>query len=60
MNFRDIAEQNENWIIEQRRYFHAHPELSFEEKIQRMRLESASKKWDLRHIITRITMVSGQ
>ena len=32
MNFRDIAEQNENWIIEQRRYFHAHPELSFEEK----------------------------
>ena len=32
MNFRDIAEQNENWIIEQRRYFHAHPELSFVEK----------------------------
>ena len=32
MNFRDIAEQNENWIIEQRRYFHAHPELSFEER----------------------------
>ena len=32
MNFRDMAEQNESWIIEQRRYFHAHPELSFEEK----------------------------
>ena len=29
MNFRDMAEQNESWIIEQRRYFHAHPELSF-------------------------------
>lgn len=28
MNFRDMAEQNESWIIEQRRYFHAHPELS--------------------------------
>ena len=65
MNFRDIAEQNENWIIEQRRYFHAHPELSFEEKnttgqIGKLLEESASKKWDLRHIITRITMVSGQ
>ena len=32
MNFKNLAEQNENWIIEQRRYFHAHPELSFEEK----------------------------
>ena len=32
MNFRDMAEQNESWIIEQRRYFHAHPELSFEER----------------------------
>ena len=32
MNFKDMAEQNETWIIEQRRYFHAHPELSFEEK----------------------------
>ena len=29
MNFKDMAEQNESWIIEQRRYFHAHPELSF-------------------------------
>ena len=32
MNFRDMAEQNESWIIKQRRYFHAHPELSFEER----------------------------
>ena len=32
MNFKNLAEQNETWIIEQRRYFHAHPELSFEEK----------------------------
>ena len=32
MNFKSMAEQNESWIIEQRRYFHAHPELSFEEK----------------------------
>ena len=32
MNFKNLAEQNENWIIEQRRYFNAHPELSFEEK----------------------------
>lgn len=31
MNFKDTAEQNESWIIEQRRFFHAHPELSFEE-----------------------------
>ena len=29
MNFKDMAEQNETWIFEQRRYFHAHPELSF-------------------------------
>ena len=26
MNFKDMAEQNETWIIEQRRYFHAHPD----------------------------------
>ena len=34
MNFKNLAEQNENWIIEQRRYFHAHPELSFEENVK--------------------------
>lgn len=32
MNFKTAADKNENWIIEQRRFFHAHPELSFEEK----------------------------
>ena len=32
MNFKDSAKKIESWIIEQRRYFHAHPELSFEEK----------------------------
>ena len=32
MNFKELADQNEKWIIEQRRFFHAHPELSFEEK----------------------------
>ena len=32
MNFKAMAEENESWIIEQRRYFHAHPELSFAEK----------------------------
>lgn len=31
MNFREAAERNEQWIIEQRRFFHEHPELSFEE-----------------------------
>ena len=31
MNFREMAEQNEQWIIEQRRFFHQYPELSFEE-----------------------------
>ena len=31
MNFRDLAEQNEQWIIEQRRYFHEYPELSLKE-----------------------------
>lgn len=60
MNFKDMAEQNETWIIEQRRYFHAHPELSFEEKIRLRRLENAWKKWVLHHIFTRITTVSGQ
>lgn len=60
MNFRDIAEQNENWIIEQRRYFHAHPELSFEEKNTTHEIGKCLEEMDLRHIITRITMVSGQ
>lgn len=45
MNFKNLAEQNENWIIEQRRYFHAHPELSFEEKTPPGRLENFLKKW---------------
>ena len=31
MNFKEAAEKNEQWIIEQRRYFHAHPELSYKE-----------------------------
>lgn len=31
MNFKALAEETEDYIIEQRRYFHAHPELSFEE-----------------------------
>lgn len=31
MDFKDTAERYESWIIEQRRFFHAHPELSFEE-----------------------------
>lgn len=32
MNFREEAEKNEAYIIEERHYFHAHPELSFQEK----------------------------
>lgn len=32
MGFRESAEEKEAYIIEQRRYFHRHPELSFEEK----------------------------
>lgn len=32
MGFRESAEKNEAYIIEQRRYFHKYPELSFEEK----------------------------
>ena len=32
MNFKELAEQNEQWIIDQRRFFHQCPELSFEEK----------------------------
>lgn len=32
MNFKELAEQNEEYIISQRRYFHQHPELSNEEK----------------------------
>lgn len=31
MNFKELAEQTEEYIIEQRRYFHAHPELSWQE-----------------------------
>ena len=32
MNFKDAAEKNEPWIIEQRRFFHQCPELSEQEK----------------------------
>ena len=32
MNFKELAEQNEQWVIDQRRFFHQYPELSFEEK----------------------------
>lgn len=31
MNFKEMAEQAEPWVIEQRRFFHQIPELSFEE-----------------------------
>lgn len=31
MNFKELAEQNESWIIEKRRFFHQIPELSFQE-----------------------------
>ncbi len=31
MNVRELAERYESYIIAQRRYFHAHPELSFQE-----------------------------
>ena len=31
MNFKESAEKNEQWIIEQRRFFHEHPELSYKE-----------------------------
>lgn len=31
MNFKELSEQYEQWVIDQRRYFHQHPELSFEE-----------------------------
>lgn len=33
MNFKELSEQNERWVIEQRRFFHRHPELSFEEHV---------------------------
>ncbi|MCI8514050.1 MAG: amidohydrolase [Lachnospiraceae bacterium] len=32
MGIKELAEKYENYIIEKRRYFHCHPELSFEEK----------------------------
>ena len=32
MNFRDLAAKTERYIIDRRRYYHAHPELSQEEK----------------------------
>lgn len=31
MNTKDLAKKNESYIVEQRRYFHMHPELSLEE-----------------------------
>ena len=31
MNFKDLADKNENYIIERRRYYHQHPELSMKE-----------------------------
>ena len=31
MYFKEMAEQNEQWVIQQRRFFHQYPELSFEE-----------------------------
>ena len=60
MNFKDMAEQNETWIIEQRRYFHAHPELSFEEKNTTQAIGKRLEEMGLIHIFTRITTVSGQ
>ncbi|MBQ3588084.1 MAG: amidohydrolase, partial [Oscillospiraceae bacterium] len=32
MNFRELAEKTESYIIERRRYYHANPELSMQEK----------------------------
>ncbi len=32
MDIKKLAEKYDDYIIEQRRYFHQHPELSFEEK----------------------------
>ena len=51
MNFKDAAEKNEQWIIEQRRFFHQCPELSEQEK--NTTLESAWRRWDLSPTITR-------
>lgn len=31
MNFKALAEKNDSYIVERRRYYHAHPELSFKE-----------------------------
>ena len=32
MNFKELADRTESYIIDRRRYYHAHPELSNEEK----------------------------
>ncbi len=41
MDIREAAQRHNNYIVELRRWFHAHPELSFEEKIttERIRCE---------------------
>ncbi len=49
MNFRDIAEQNENWISSRGVIFMRIQSFLSKKKIQRMRLESASKKWTYAH-----------
>ena len=40
MNFRQAAEAAESYIIEQRRWFHQHPELSLEEKATTDRIQA--------------------
>ena len=39
MNFKELAQQTESYIIERRRYYHQHPELSEAEASVRMNTE---------------------
>lgn len=44
MNIRELAEKNEGYIIEQRRWFHSHPELAWKEEETTRHIEEELKK----------------
>lgn len=46
MDIKKLAEKYDDYIIEQRRYFHQHPELSFEEKETTQALKNSLKIWE--------------
>lgn len=60
MQLSEEVQSLEDWIIEKRRYFHRHPELSFKEKETTAYLVEELKKWVWSLTPTPITMEYGQ